>query len=470
MSLNLIINSATSSLKALQSQIQVASGNIANARDADYTRKRVETEPLIIDGSVGGTRVRDISRSIDRYLRADIERQLGVQSAAATLAGAFRDISAITGANTGRGRLVDVADRFAAAWRGFETSPENAAAQREVLTSAQAVVEEIKAFATGLDTLKQGLTKELQDTVAALNPALVELGDLNRSYIAAKGRGESTAQFEDRRDAVIRDISAMVAVQRLDRSDGTVALYSDGGALLFDVVPSQFAVSGTTITKLGDAAALNSSFAGGKIGALVKLLASDAASLAGADPATAAIAKLESQLDAFAQQFTGTAGPPATFAGAYDAAIAVAGDLASGFFQAINGGLAVGRFNFQVNPNLLSGAAKIKAAAATAVANTFIDATRGFTAAGLSISGTTYLGMASGIVGRTLEAQRRNDDLKESVAATLAALESRRQSVSGVNMDEELAGLTALQTSYAATARIISVVDRMFQDILDIVR
>ncbi len=50
----------------------------------------------------------------------------------------------------------------------------------------------------------------------------------------------------------------------------------------------------------------------------------------------------------------------------------------------------------------------------------------------------------------------------------LAEAQSRQSSNSGVNLDEELTNLTSYQQAYAAGARILSVVDQLYQTLLQI--
>jgi flagellar hook-associated protein 1 FlgK len=45
-------------------------------------------------------------------------------------------------------------------------------------------------------------------------------------------------------------------------------------------------------------------------------------------------------------------------------------------------------------------------------------------------------------------------------------LEERRQSVSGVSMDEEMANLIKVQKSYEAAAKLVATVDEMMETIL----
>jgi flagellar hook-associated protein 1 len=46
----------------------------------------------------------------------------------------------------------------------------------------------------------------------------------------------------------------------------------------------------------------------------------------------------------------------------------------------------------------------------------------------------------------------------------------RRQEVSGVNLDEEVTSLILFQRAFEASARIITVTDRMLDTLLNIVR
>ena len=46
--------------------------------------------------------------------------------------------------------------------------------------------------------------------------------------------------------------------------------------------------------------------------------------------------------------------------------------------------------------------------------------------------------------------------------------EARIQSESGVNLDEELTALTSYQQAYAAGARLLTVVNQMYEDLLNI--
>ena len=47
-------------------------------------------------------------------------------------------------------------------------------------------------------------------------------------------------------------------------------------------------------------------------------------------------------------------------------------------------------------------------------------------------------------------------------------LNNTRDSISGVNLDEETMNLTKYQQAYSAASRLVSVADQMLQDLLNI--
>jgi flagellar hook-associated protein 1 FlgK len=77
-----------------------------------------------------------------------------------------------------------------------------------------------------------------------------------------------------------------------------------------------------------------------------------------------------------------------------------------------------------------------------------------------------YLGALGAAVGSASRAARGRADALESV---MQSLEAQRQSVSGVNVDEELADMVRFQHAYEASAKFISTIDAMIRSLLAMV-
>lgn len=94
-----------------------------------------------------------------------------------------------------------------------------------------------------------------------------------------------------------------------------------------------------------------------------------------------------------------------------------------------------------------------------------------FTAAGgLPPTTTTLAGYGAAILSLTSSNYSTVADRLENETAVAQELEFRASSVSGVNMDEEMSNLVLYQNAYAASARLVSVVNEMFDTLTNMAR
>jgi flagellar hook-associated protein FlgK len=90
-------------------------------------------------------------------------------------------------------------------------------------------------------------------------------------------------------------------------------------------------------------------------------------------------------------------------------------------------------------------------------------------AGGLPTIGLTLNGYASELLSFNAAKAAAAGDTLENAQTLYDGYNTRAQAISGVNLDEELANTVIFQNSYAATARIITIVNQMFDDILQMV-
>jgi len=130
----------------------------------------------------------------------------------------------------------------------------------------------------------------------------------------------------------------------------------------------------------------------------------------------------------------------------------------------------IDRFNIQVRPVLVSGAANVPTAAATAVIAQLDANTRNLTAGALTLTNETYTGVASGILSRLVS--------NSGVISRDSALESTiRDDMKNtldnevrVDIDEEMAILSMLQNSYGANARVVNAINELFDELTQVIR
>ncbi|HET6620549.1 MAG TPA: flagellar hook-associated protein FlgK [Dongiaceae bacterium] len=131
-------------------------------------------------------------------------------------------------------------------------------------------------------------------------------------------------------------------------------------------------------------------------------------------------------------------------------------ELSQGFFANAD------RYKFSVNRDLLSGAQQLKKNSAPDVVTALNSNDRNFIAVGLSLTSVSYKGLMSGIIGTSSANAKVVGDSAKLNGDSLQMTEQRYQQDTGVNLDEELANLQVLQNAYAASARLITVIQTLF--------
>ncbi|TDQ84360.1 flagellar hook-associated protein FlgK [Dongia mobilis] len=139
-------------------------------------------------------------------------------------------------------------------------------------------------------------------------------------------------------------------------------------------------------------------------------------------------------------------------------------ELRSSFFTGTD------RYTFQVNQALLDGTQQLKKNAANDVVNALNATDRTFTAAGIALSGVSYKGIFTGMVGTSLLGAKFILDQSKFNAESVTQTEQRYQADVAVNLDEEIANLQVLQNAYAASARLMTVVQQLFDTLQAAVR
>jgi flagellar hook-associated protein 1 FlgK len=131
-------------------------------------------------------------------------------------------------------------------------------------------------------------------------------------------------------------------------------------------------------------------------------------------------------------------------------------ELSGDFFTGTN------RFDFQVNAALANGSLQVKRNAASAVVDSLNSADRNFTAVGMTLTNVSYQGLMTGIVGNSIANAKSVSDQSSFDSDAMTMSQQRYQSDVGVNLDEEIANLQVVQNAYAASARLLTVIQDMF--------
>jgi flagellar hook-associated protein 1 FlgK len=416
---------------AQQRALDVTAHNVANANTVGYSRQEAvlstsQAFPIPGQGQVGTgvdvdtyRRVRD--SFVDVQLRAQTMRKGyhdAVDDGLEQVELALREPS-----DTGLSALLT---RYWSSWQDVVNAPENVATRQALVQNAASLADGFRTLVSQLQTYSTQADQNITLTLADLSAAGAQIADLNASIVRDKLlSGGAPNDLLDDRDALLDRLSELANVTWTENADGSIDVAAGGFAL----VTGQ---SSATAAALTDLTGLTSGKLAGLRDLRDTMLPGYRAEL---DAVAAALVTQTNAQHAAGYDLAGAAGG-AFFTGADASDIAVSAALLA-------------------NPTLVA-AAGSPAPGDTANARAIAALADVPLVAGATIDGA-YSQLVTKIGSDAREARRSLDG-----ATVLAdALLSRRDSISGVSLDEEMANLIRFQRGFQASSRALTAMDEL---------
>jgi flagellar hook-associated protein 1 FlgK len=449
------IETALRGLLAQQQALDLAGHNIANANTAGYTRQVANlksTSPLqVAPGMLLGTGVDVASyqRIRDDFLDVQLRGQTMLQGAAETKQDGLSQVESVLNEPSDNG-LSNLLGKYWSAWQNVANAPEDVATRQALVEAASSLAYGFNTLSGQLATIGSQTGQQAQLTLDEINADGQDLGSLNKAIFDAKAAGNTPDDLLDQRDLVLDRLGKLGSVSTTDNGDGTIKVTFSGVTL----------VNGTTVQTLSESAGtLSNDMAtpetatvgatSGKLGALVALR-------------DVTLPGYESRLDTIASTLITQTN--ALQAGGVDVngvtqpgGAGLDGSTGVAFFSGANAAtIAVGVT-----------AAKVAAAAAAGVPGDNTNALRIANLAGdrtlaplggASID-SSYSSLVTTIGSDSANATRGVDNAN----ALVASLTNRRDSISGVSLDEEMTNLIKFQQGYQAAARALTTLDDVLE-------
>jgi flagellar hook-associated protein 1 FlgK len=409
-------------LMAQQAALDTTAHNIANVNTVGYTRQTTQlsaAQPYTITIGNGaqlgqGVDVQGFTRVREVFGDLQFRAQQMLSGQASTQAQALDQAQDLAGepSDTGINALLS---KYYDAWQDVADHPESTSAKAALVGHAKSLATAINQLDTGLAQIQSTANSQYAQQVGPQGPvqaAATEIATLNRSIKDAVTRGQSPNDLLDRRDVLLDQLSKLGQLSTTDLGNGSISVqFGDAAVPLVNDTAVTWPQTLTTAT-------------GGKLGALLDL-----------GSATGSIGAYRTDLDAVASSLATTtnAGQPSAFFSGTTAAtlagVATSATIAAGS----------------------SGAAGANDLALALAAQRTGTATTG------------YAGLIQSMGAGAADAQSRTD-----TSATLAAAaDERRQSVSGVSLDEELTDMLRFQRGYQAASRALSTMDDMLDTLIN---
>jgi flagellar hook-associated protein 1 FlgK len=246
MSLNSALTAALGGLTANARKAETVSSNIANALTPGYGRREIELASRTAGTSPAGVRIVGERRMVDVALSNDrrgAEAKLAEVQVQVDALAAFDRVLGLPGVP---GALATRIAAFEAALTEAASRPDQPVRLEAVARTAGELAEGLNRSSRSLDVAAMETDQRILDGVDRLNGALREVDRLNKTIQRQMLRGDQPNGLMDQRQRLIDSIAELVPLREIQRPQGQVAIFTEGGAILLDGRPTEVGLSAGT--------------------------------------------------------------------------------------------------------------------------------------------------------------------------------------------------------------------------------
>jgi flagellar hook-associated protein 1 FlgK len=457
---------AAQSLKNQQLNIQTTGHNLSNAATPGFSRQRVQlsTELPVHQGNLllgQGSKITAVQRVVDRFLESAL---LAVNRDIGSVETEKRALTSIQEIFPTNGGLDAALGAFFNALSDLANNPAGIAERMSVVGKASALGEGLRSTRDLLTGSQRNLDEELQSTVSRVNALASQIAELNTQISIVETDLVEANDFRDQRQGRIQEIVRLTGATIRDESNGSVTVIMSGLPLVsgsraarLDASTRNGAGFREIVFQGPDGLSFDASGVlgpGGQIGALVDLRDNR-------------VQAYVDQLDAFA--FTIVNAINSQHVLGFD----LSGAPGSDFFSALAtsaGAAALVRVDDGIATDPRRVAAASSAATAPGDNRNILALLQLREVNQASLGGLTFQESYAELLGQigvqTASAQGKLE-LRE---ALLKQTQVQRESVSGVNIDEEMTKIIVFQRAFDASSLIVRTADEMYSELIEMTR
>ena len=439
---------ALAGLRSARRNMDVAAGNVANAQNPDYARRRMVTgltPPTEGALQLSSSEGQYLQRITDEFYERRSLTEASVASRLTKSAQMLADLEQTVPEPSDTGISAKMGQLFGA-FGDVTDAPGQLPVRQVAVNAAQDLVSTFHLAADQMGRVRQDTVGRMEQLVQEVNSLTARVAGLNQSIVDATAAGNDPGAFLDDRDASMRRLTELVGPSFQPGPNGTTSATLGSGTMVFGNLANRLRVTddGTTVGLAWDGPAITGPVSGTFGGEAAAYTEFTNTTLPG---------RL-AQLDAVAADFM----------------TQVNALHASGYSMDGTTGLALftgtTAANIAVDPAVAADPAKLAAGATAGPLDTSVAARIADLASAATGPLSSYRSFVSQL-GSDVQVALQG---AETQVGVLSQLDTARASARGVSIDEEVAAIVEYQRLYEASAKVISTIDSTMDALMSIVR
>lgn len=453
--LNTIWNISIASIRETQSALNITANNVSNANTTGYTRQVADWQESTTYQAVGitfgtGGYVAKAVSQRDSVLAARLDQQTSVAAEASARLDALEGVETIfkvsTSTSSTTGDLSTAMTDFFNSFSTLEGDPSNSSNRTDIISKADTLAQDFASTATNLTNQQTSVDNSATSLVSQINALTASIAKLN-GEIQSAGDNTDTSMLQDQRETNLKSLAALVGTSEIKTTNdnGLIVTTTSGAVLVSGADSYQMTTSKNATTHLTDFyvngvnATSGLTGGGGQLGGLLTVRDQDIPQM---------MSKLNSLAKGVADQINTLNTSGYTVSGASGSALFTytAGS------EAATLKLATGVTGASIGA---SGSATASGDGSNATAMSKVISSTALTGLG-GLNPIDYYAAFVGAVG-SLVSQVKTSSTAQSTA--LSQLQTQRDSLSAVNLDEEASSMLVYQRSYQAASKVFSIIN-----------
>jgi flagellar hook-associated protein 1 FlgK len=481
------INSAfgliSGALDADQAALNVVANNVANANTPGYTEETPdwqENSPITVNGITIGQGVTETGSTSqrDRVLEERLDQQQQLASSSSTRLGSLNQMQALFTPDSGSsgstaGDIGSDITSFFDSFSSLESDPTNNALRESVLSSASTLAGDISSAAASLNSQASVIDQDATGVAGQVNSLTSALAQVNQQ-IESTSPNADAGTLEDQRQQDLSQLSQLIGINQVTTSNNGLEITTTSGQLLVSGSQSYQLTAGTVNGATdfflgGNDITAGLTTGGGQLGGYLTARNQDIpAALSSLDQLAYSISTQVNAQNNAGTDADGATGAPvvASTTGAMTLDIfspppTYAANLASAGTSVTGAAAAMSVVMTDPNQIAAAGLADGTGDNSNAIAMAAL-------ASGQIVSGQTPTDYYSNFVttlGSTVsEVQTENT----AQTASVTQLQTQNNAVSSVNLNDEAAAMSTLESSYQAASQVFNMLNTVITSALNL--
>jgi flagellar hook-associated protein 1 len=237
MGLSQALTAALAGVNTTQQGLSVIAGNVANANTPGYVDESISPVESGTPGQ-GGTSV-DVT-GINRNLDTLLQDQLWTESSGGSYADAsaqlYQQLQQIYGTPGSANSFDAIFNNFTSSLQSLSTDPASYSNQAAVLSSAQAMAQNLNSMTTTVQQLRTQAEQGIASDVQTANNALQQIAQINGQLEGGSQTDSAAAALEDQRDQDVTQLAQLMNVRVSQDPGNQISIFTGTGLQLVSSV------------------------------------------------------------------------------------------------------------------------------------------------------------------------------------------------------------------------------------------